>query len=124
MTKIFADITVEDDQGEITKYRAAVLGLERIEFVLGQRSEFLLEPPKLTLGDYFDMRGVGVSGVSGLGAAATAFWACVVWGFVWATATAPKFLARAAAATAALLTSKCPASLRDLNSLPAFSPHL
>ena len=58
MTKIFADITVEDDQGEITKYRAAVLGLERIEFVLGQRSEFLLEPPKLTLGDYFDMRGV------------------------------------------------------------------
>ena len=42
MTKIFADITVEDDQGEITKYRAAVLGLERIEFVLGQRSEFLL----------------------------------------------------------------------------------
>ena len=61
MAKMFADITVENDQGETTKYRAMIVGLDRLEFVLGHRSDFLLEPPKLQLGDYFDLRGTVIN---------------------------------------------------------------
>ena len=55
MTKIMATITVEDDKGEVTEYKAYLSEFDKVEF--GGVPEFSLEPPKLDIGAYFKCVG-------------------------------------------------------------------
>lgn len=56
MAKITAVITVENDKGEIKKYRAFYQDLNKVNFS-NTKPEFLLDAPELQIGEYFDSRG-------------------------------------------------------------------
>lgn len=56
MAKITAIITVENDKGEIKKYRAFYRDFNKVDFS-NTKPEFLLDLPELQIGEYFDGRG-------------------------------------------------------------------